>query len=89
MLNNRRRRYNNQEMVIAIKYIDANLNKVDVVAICEKFNIDNNLLYHLDSDFKPGDYIKQKRKEKTVELITEGFFQSKKSLKQLVTLFPI
>ena len=74
MLNNRRRRYNNQEMVIAIKkYIDANLNKVDVVAICEKFNIDNNLLYHLDSDFKPGDYIKQKRKEKAVELIAKGF----------------
>ena len=55
---NRRRSYNNQEMVIEIKkYVDANLNKVDVVAISDKFNIDNNLLYHLDPDFKPGDYI--------------------------------
>ena len=71
---NRRRSYNNQEMVIAIKkYIDGNLSTVDVVSISEKFNIDNNLLYHLDSDFKPGDYIKQKRKEKAVELIAKGF----------------
>ena len=71
---NRRRSYNNQEMVLAIqKYINGNLNKVDVVAISEKFNIDNNLLYHLDADFKPGDYIKQKRKEKAAELIAKGF----------------
>ena len=70
---NRRRSYNNQEMVLAIqKYIDSNLNKVDVVAISEKFNIDNNLLYHLDPDFKPGDYIKQRRKEKAAELIAKG-----------------
>ena len=70
---NRRRSYNNQEMVIAIqKYIDVNLNTVDVVSISEKFNIDNNLLYHLDPDFKPGDYIKQKRKEKAAELIAKG-----------------
>ena len=60
-------------MVIAIqKYIDGNLNKVDVISIAEKFNIDNNLLYHLDSDFKPGDYIKQKRKEKVAELLAKG-----------------
>ena len=70
----RRRIYNNQEMVLAIqKYINGNLNKVDVVAISEKFNIDNNLLYHLDADFKPGDYIKQRRKEKATELIAKGF----------------
>ncbi len=70
---NRRRSYNNQEMVLEIKkYVDANLNKVDVVAISDKFNIDNNLLYHLDPDFKPGDYIKQKRKEKAAELIAKG-----------------
>ena len=70
---NRRKSYNNQEMVLAIqKYIDANLNKVDVVAISEKFKVDNNLLYHLDPDFKPGDYIKQKRKEKATELIAKG-----------------
>lgn len=69
----RRRSYNNQEMVIAIQnYIDKNLNTVDVVSISEKFNIDNNLLYHLDPDFKPGEYIKQKRKEKAVELIAKG-----------------
>ena len=69
----RRRSYNNQEMVLAIqKYIDANLNKVDVVAISEKFNVDNNLLYHLDPNFKPGDYIKQKRKEKAMELFAKG-----------------
>jgi len=69
----RRRSYNNQEMVIEIqKYIDGNLNSVDVVAISEKFNIDNNLLYHLDPDFKPGDYIKHKRKEKAAELIAKG-----------------
>jgi hypothetical protein len=73
LFKNRRRSYNNQEMVIAIqKYIDANLNTVDVVAISEKFNIDNNLLYHLDPDFKPGDYIKQRRKEKAAELIAKG-----------------
>jgi hypothetical protein len=73
MLKNRRRSYNNQEIVIAIKkYIDGNLNTVDVVSISEKFNIDNNLLYHLDSEFKPGDYIKQKRKEKASELIAKG-----------------
>ena len=60
-------------MVLAIqKYIDANLNKVDVVSISEKFKVDNNLLYHLDPDFKPGDYIKQKRKEKATELIAKG-----------------
>ena len=71
---NRRRSYNNQEMVIEIKkYVDTNLNKVDIVAISEKFNVDNNLLYHLDPDFKPGDYIKQKRKEKAAELIAKGF----------------
>ena len=70
---NRRKSYNNQEMVLAIqKYIDANLNKVDVVSISEKFKVDNNLLYHLDPDFKPGDYIKQKRKEKATELIAKG-----------------
>ena len=70
---NRRRSYNNQELVVAIKkYVDGNLNSVDVVSISEKFNIDNNLLYHLDTDFKPGDYIKHKRKEKAVELITKG-----------------
>jgi hypothetical protein len=73
LFKNRRRSYNNQEMVLAIqKYIDVNLNTVDVVAISEKFNIDNNLLYHLDPDFKPGDYIKQKRKEKAAELIAKG-----------------
>jgi hypothetical protein len=71
---NRRRSYNNQEMVLEIKkYVDTNLNKVDIVAISEKFNVDNNLLYHLDPDFKPGDYIKQKRKEKAAELIAKGF----------------
>ena len=71
---NRRRSYNNQEMVIEIKkYVDTNLNIVDIVAISEKFNVDNNLLYHLDPDFKPGDYIKQKRKEKAAELIAKGF----------------
>ena len=60
-------------MVIAIqKYIEGNLNTVDVVSISEKFNIDNNLLYHLDPNFKPGDYIKQKRKEKAIELIAKG-----------------
>ena len=70
---NRRRSYNNQEMVIAIQnYVDKNLNKVDVISISEKFNIDNNLLYHLDPDFKPGDYIKQKRKEKALELFAKG-----------------
>ena len=70
---NRRKNYNNQEMVIAIqKYIEGNLNTVDVVSISEKFNIDNNLLYHLDPNFKPGDYIKQKRKEKAIELIAKG-----------------
>ena len=69
----RRRSYNNQEMVIAIQnYVDKNLNKVDVISISEKFNIDNNLLYHLDPDFKPGDYIKQKRKEKAMELFAKG-----------------
>ena len=69
----RRRSYNNQEMVLAIqKYIDANLNKVDLVAISEKFNVNNNLLYHLDPNFKPGDYIKQKRKEKAMELFEKG-----------------
>ena len=69
----RRRNYNNREMVIAIQnYIDKNLNTVDVVSISDKFNIDNNLLYHLDPDFKPGEYIKQKRKEKAVELIAKG-----------------
>jgi hypothetical protein len=73
VLKNRRKSYNNQEMVIAIqKYIDGNLNTVDIVSISEKFNIDNNLLYHLDPDFKPGDYIKQKRKEKAAELIAKG-----------------
>ena len=71
---NRRRSYNNQEMVLEIKkYVDTNLDKVDIVAISEKFNVDNNLLYHLDPDFKPGDYIKQKRKEKAAELMAKGF----------------
>jgi hypothetical protein len=65
--------YNNQEMVVAIKkYIDSNLQKVDVVSIAEKFKIDNNLLYHLDPDFRPGEYIKQKRKEKAIELFSKG-----------------
>ena len=73
LFKSRRKSYNNQEMVIAIqKYIDGNLNKVDVISIAEKFNIDNNLLYHLDSDFKPGDYIKRKRKEKAAELLAKG-----------------
>ena len=73
LLKNKRRSYNNQEMVVAIKkYIDGNLNSVDVVSISEKFNIDNNLLYHLDPDFKPGDYIKLKRMEKAAELIAKG-----------------
>ena len=73
LFKNRRKNYNNQEMVIAIqKYIEGNLNTVDVVSISEKFNIDNNLLYHLDPNFKPGEYIKQKRKEKTIELIAKG-----------------
>ena len=76
-------------MVIAIqKYIEGNLNTVDVVSISEKFNIDNNLLYHLDPNFKPGDYIKQKRKEKAIELIAKDC-QSKRSLNQLDTQFPI
>ena len=71
---NRRRSYNNQEMVLEIKkYVDTNLDKVDIVSISEKFNVDNNLLYHLDPDFKPGDYIKQKRKEKAAELMAKGF----------------
>ena len=65
--------YNNQEMVVAIKkYIDSNLHKVDVVSISEKFKIDNNLLYHLNPDFRPGEYIKQKRKKKAIELISNG-----------------
>ena len=69
----RRRNYNNREMVIAIQnYIDKNHNTDDVVSISDKFNIDSNLLYHLDPDFKPGEYIKQKRKEKAVELIAKG-----------------
>ena len=73
LFKNRRKNYNNQEMVIAIqKYIEGNLNTVDVVSISEKFNIDNNLLYHLDPNFKPGEYIKQKRKEKAIELIAKG-----------------
>ena len=73
LLKNKRRSYNNQEMVVAIKkHIDGNLNSVDVVSISEKFNIDNNLLYHLDPGFKPGDYIKLKRMEKAAELIAKG-----------------
>ena len=45
---------------------------VTSIKFLEKFNIDNNLLYHLDTDFKPGDYIKHKRKEKAVELFAKG-----------------
>ena len=73
IIKNRNKGYSNQEMIHEIKkYIDANLNKVDVVAISDKFKIDNNFLYHLDPSFKPGDYIKQKRKEKSAELIAKG-----------------
>ena len=60
-------------MVATIKrYIDSNLQKADVVSISEKFKIDNNLLYHLDPDFRPGEYIKNRRKEKAIELIAKG-----------------
>ena len=73
VLKQKRKSYNNQEMVTAIKrYIDSNLQKVDVVSISEKFKIDNNLLYHLDHDFRPGEYIKNRRKEKAIELIAKG-----------------
>ena len=76
-------------MVIAIQnYVDKNLNKVDVISISEKFNIDNNLLYHLDPDFKPGDYIKQKRKGKAMELFAKGL-PVEKIARQLATLFRI
>ena len=72
-LKQKRKSYNNQEMVAAIKrYIDINLQKVDVVSISEKFKIDNNLLYHLDPDFRPGEYIKNRRKQKAIELISKG-----------------
>ena len=72
MLKQKRKSYSNQEMVDAIKrYIDSNLQKVDVVSISEKFKIDNNLLYHLDPDFKPGEYIKN-AKRKAIELIAKG-----------------
>ena len=73
VLKQKRKSYNNQEMVVAIKrFIDSNLEKVDVVSISEKFKIDNNLLYHLDPDFRPGEYIKNRRKEKAIELIAKG-----------------
>ena len=73
VLKQKRKSYSNQEMVDAIKrYIDSNLQKVDVVSISEKFKIDNNLLYHLDPDFKPGEYIKNRRKQKAIELISKG-----------------
>jgi hypothetical protein len=51
------------------KYINNNLSTVTVSSVQSKFNLEHAAIYHLSSNFKPGEYIKLRREEKAFQLI--------------------
>jgi len=51
------------------KYINNNLSTVTVSSVQSKFNLEHAAIYHLSSNFKPGEYIKLSREEKAFQLI--------------------